>query len=211
MWETSPGTQRGGQPATFDSGRSSPQPHASPSHPSLQMGGCTCDTVRGRGSSELRVYSSQDTRGKPTEIAMLLLVWQRQRWTVGDRSELGDEMQRGERWGVASKVAEASKRACPEAGSTYSHRSWSVARMPRVWSDMEQQPRHVSATYTYQLLSHLCCRRFCILGCYQGTREGSTNNKYKRSVSQSHYHFHTSTVAGSTWPHGDLARTELVN
>ena len=53
-----------------------------------------------------------------------------------DRSELGDEMQRGEWWGVASKVAEASKRACPEAGSTYSHRNWSVARVPRVCSDI---------------------------------------------------------------------------
>ena len=53
-----------------------------------------------------------------------------------NRSELGDEMQRGERWGVASKVAEASKRACPEAGSTYSHRNWSVARVPRVCSDI---------------------------------------------------------------------------
>ena len=57
---------------------------------------------------------------------MLLLVWQRQRWTAVT-SELGDEMQRGERWGVASKVAEASKRACPEAGSTYrSERATSV-------------------------------------------------------------------------------------
>ena len=45
-----------------------------------------------------------------------------------NRSELGDEMQRGEPWGVVSKVAEASKRACPEAGSTYRSESATSVR-----------------------------------------------------------------------------------
>eukprot|EP00964_Phaeocystis_antarctica_P037005 scaffold21141_cov46-Phaeocystis_antarctica.AAC.3 len=68
MWDTSPGTQRGGQPATLDSGRSSPQPHASPTHPSLQMGGRTCDSEAATSATMIAVsWGMRCSGGEPCD------------------------------------------------------------------------------------------------------------------------------------------------